>query len=297
MQIHVARNSAQLGVFTAEEITAGLQSGRFLAADLAWREGMPAWTPVGDWAEFRGVGVPASPGSMVAEPVAASTIPWEQGRSLGSFFATIKMAIVTPSSLSTGRYTFVDWLVFCYVGVLISLPFQLINAIAFGDKNAQAGEFLLSLNIPQLSKAAEQMARAEPTPVWVALFGLVAGLAFVPLLYAFFGLIHWVGQRIFRFQVSVERTVAATLLASTIMAVLMAPLQLIGFNFALQMALSALLLIPACVVYYRALGAATGVSPWAQFGITNLVWFVLCCCCCALPVGLFAGALVKFLPH
>ena len=297
MQIHVARNSAQLGVFTAEEITAGLQSGRFHAADLAWREGKPAWTPVGDWAEFRGVGVPASPGSMAAESVAASTIPWEQGRSLGSFFATIKMAIVNPSSLSAGRYTFVDWLVFCYVGVLISLPFQLINVIAFGDKNAQAGEFLLSLNIPQLSKAAEQMARAEPTPVWVALFGLVAGLAFVPLLYAFFGLIHWVGQRIFRFQVSVERTVAATLLASTIMAVLMAPLQLIGFNFALQMALSALLLIPACVVYYRALGAATGVSPWAQFGITNLVWFVLCCCCCALPVGLFAGALVKFLPH
>ena len=297
MQIHVARNSAQLGVFTAEEITAGLQSGRFLAADLAWREGMPAWTPVGDWAEFRGVGVPASPSSMVAEPVAASTIPWEQGRSLGSFFATIKMAIVNPSSLSTGRYTFVDWLVFCYVGVLILLPFQLINAIAFGDKNAQAGEFLLSLNIPKLSEAAEQMARAEPTPVWVALFGLLGGLAFVPLLYGFFGLIHWVGQRIFRFQVSVERTVAATLLASTITAVLMAPLQLIGFNFALQMALSALLLIPACVIYYRALGAATGVSPWAQFGITNLVWFVLCCCCCALPVGLFAGALVKFLPH
>jgi hypothetical protein len=292
MQIHVARNSAQLGIFAPEDIIAGLQSGRFLASDLAWRDGMPAWTPLGDWSEFRGVGVPASPGSMAAEPVAASTIPWEQGKSLGSFFATIKMAITNPTSLSTGRYAFGDWLVFCYVGVLISLPFQLINVLAFGDKNAQLGAFLRSLNIPELSKAAEQMTRAEPTPVWVTLFGLVMGLAFAPLLYAFFAVLHWVGQRIFRIQISVERTVASALLATTTLAVLMAPLQLIGFSFAIQMALSLLLLIPACVVYYRALGAATSVSPWAQFGIDNFVWFVLCCCCCILPGMLFWGAAV-----
>ena len=40
MQIHVARNSAQLGIFAPEEIVAGLQSGRFLASDLAWRDGI-----------------------------------------------------------------------------------------------------------------------------------------------------------------------------------------------------------------------------------------------------------------
>ena len=253
---------------------------------------MPVWTPLGDWSEFRDVGVPPpSPGAMAAEPVAASTIPWEQGKSLGSFFATIKLAIADPTSLSTGRYAFGDWLVFCYVGVLISLPFQLINVLAFGDKNAQLGAFLRTFNIPELSKAAEQMTRAEPTPVWVTLFGLVMGLAFAPLLYAFFAVLHWAGQRIFRIQVSVERTVAAALLATTTLAVLMAPLQLIGFSFAVQMALSVLLLIPACVVYYRALGAATGVSPWAQFGIDNFVWFVLCCCCCVAPVALFAWSL------
>jgi hypothetical protein len=297
MQIHVARNSAQLGIFSSEEIIAGLQSGRFHASDLAWRDGMAAWTPLGDWSEFRGVGVPASPGAMAAEPVAASTIPWEQGKSLGSFFATLKVAIANPSSLSTGRFAFGDWLVFCYVGVLISLPFQLINVVAFGDKNAQVAEWLRTLNIPELSKAVEQMARAEPAPVWVTLFGLVMGLAFAPLLYAFFAVLHWVGQRIFRIQISVERTVASALLATTTLAVLMAPLQLIGFSFAIQMALSLLLLIPACVVYYRALGAATGVSPWAQFGIDNFVWFVLCCCCCFLPVMLFAGVFTKALAH
>lgn len=297
MQIHVARSSTQLGVFSSEEIVAGLQSGRFHAADLAWREGMAAWTPLGDWPEFRVAGMPASPSATPGEPPSVSIVPWEQGKSLGSFVATIKMAIANPSALSTGRYAFGDWLVFCYVGVLISLPFQLINIAVFGDKNDQVAEFLRSLNIPELSKAAEQLTRAESPPVWVTLFGAVMGLAFAPLLYAFVALLHWVGQRIFRYQVSVERTVAASLLVTATLAVLMAPLQLIGFSFAVQMALSALLLIPACVVYYRALGAATGISPWTQFGISCFVWFILCCCCCAAPAALIGVSAAKAFGH
>ena len=293
MQIHVARNSAQLGIFAPEEITSGLSSGRFLPSDLAWRDGMPAWTPLGDWSEFRATGVPSSPSSLPAETTPVSMIPWEQGKSLGSFFATIKLAIVNPASLSAGRFAFGDWLVFCYVGVLISLPFQLINVIAFGDKNAQLGELLQGFNIPELTKAAEQMTKTEPAPVWVTLFGAAMGLAIAPLIYAFFALLHWVGQRIFRYQVSAERTVAASLLVTATLAVTLAPLQLIGFNFAVQMALSALLLIPVCVVYFRALGAATSIAPWAQFGISSFVWFVLCCCCCFLPGILFWGAAVN----
>jgi len=284
MQIHVARNSAQLGIFSSEEIIAGLQSGRFLASDLAWRDGMPAWTPLGDWSEFRGVGVPPSPSAQPAESLVASTIPWEQGKSLGSFFATIKLVIMNPASLSTGRFAFGDWLIFCYLGVLIVLPFQLINVIASGDKNAQLTEFLLGFNIPELTKAAEQMTKAEPTSIWVTGFGALMGLAIAPLIYAFFALLHWVGQRVFRYQVTVERTVAASLLVTATLAVLMAPLNLIGFNFTVQMALSALVLIPACVVYFRALGAATGIAPLSQFGISSFVWFVLCCCCCSLPI-------------
>jgi len=293
MQIHVARNAAQLGIFSSEEIVAGLQSGRFHAADLAWRDGMTAWTPLGDWPEFRVAGMPASPSATPGEAPSVSIVPWEQGKSLGSFFATIKMAIANPSALSTGRYAFGDWLVFCYVGVLISLPFQLINVIAFGDKNAQVGEFLLRLNIPEVTKVAEQLTHAAPAPVGVTLFGAFIGLAIAPFLYAFVALFHWIGQRIFRYQASVERTVAASLLVTATLAVLMAPLQLIGFSFPVQMALSALLLIPACVVYYRALGAATGISPWAQFGIDNLIWFFLCCCCCFLPAILIWGAAVN----
>lgn len=288
MQIHVARQQQQLGVFAAEDIVAGLASGRFLASDLAWREGMAAWTPLGDWAEFRGVGVPAAATSMPAEPASASLIPWEQGKSLGSFFATMTQAMVNPAALTTGRFAFGDWLAFCYLAVLISLPFQLVNVIAFGDKNAEVAEWLRSVNIPELSKFAEQLASAEPAPVWVTVVGALMGLAMAPLGYAFFALLHWVGQRIFRYQVPVERTVAAALLATALLAVLMAPLQLLGFSFAFQMGLSALFFIPACVIYYRAFGAATGVNPWVQFGISCFVWFVLCCCCCGVPAALFA---------
>ena len=44
------------------------------------------------------------------------------------------------------------------------------------------------------------------------------------------------------------------------------------------------------------LGAATGISPWAQFGISCFVWFVLGCCCCLLP-ALFFGLAAKGLVH
>lgn len=290
MQIHVARNAAQLGIFSPEEIIAGLHSGRFVAGDLAWREGMPAWTPLGDWPEFRSAAVPPSPGMATAAAPAPSSIPWEQGKSLGSFFATLKLAIAHPSALSTGRYAFGDWLVFCYFALLLTLPFQLVNALAFGDKNAQMAEFLGSLHIASADKFVEQLAHSPQAPAWVTAFGTVMGLAFAPLLYAFFALAHWVGQRIFRYQVPVERTVAATLLASAVLVVLMAPLYLLGFSMGVQFIVAGLFLIPAGVVYYRVFSAGTGIGPWVQFGISCFVWFILLCCCCVLPIMAISGA-------
>ncbi len=293
MQIHVARNSAQLGVFSPEDVVAGLSSGRFHASDLAWREGMAAWTPLGDWPEFRGSDVPASPGAPAADAPASSAIPWEQGKSFGSFFATIKMAVSSPSSLASGRFAFGDWLTFCYVGMLFSMPFQLFALLAYGDKNVQLGQFLESLNIPELNEAAQQMIQAPPAPVAFTLIGAVFGLAFAPLAYAFMGVVHWLGQRVFRYQVPLERTVAITLLVMAALIVLTAPLQFLGFSFVTQVIVSLVTLLPVCVVYYRALGAATGINPWAQFGIDTFIWFVLCACCCFLPAALFWGAAVN----
>jgi hypothetical protein len=97
MQIHVARQQQQLGVFASEEILAGLTSGRFRASDLAWREGMAAWTPLGDWAEFRGAGVPPPSPSGHAQSTEMPAMPsWERGASLGNFVATIKEVALDP---------------------------------------------------------------------------------------------------------------------------------------------------------------------------------------------------------
>jgi hypothetical protein len=293
MQIHVARNSAQLGVFAPEDIIAGLSSGRFHASDLAWRDGMPTWTPLGDWPEFRAAGVPASPGAAIAEAPAASMIPWEQGKSLGSFFATVKLAIVNPAALSSGRFAFGDWLTFCYVALAISLPFQAVRLAFAPDPGRSVAEFLQGFSSPAIQAAADQMLKAPPAPIGLTIASTIGGLAFAPLFYAFFALLHWVGQRIFRIQVSVERTVAASLLATGGLILLMAPFQLLAFNVGAQIVISSLFFIPALVVYFRCFGAATGVSPWKQFGISNFVWFLLCCCCCFLPAALFWGAAVN----
>ncbi len=108
MQIHVARQQQQLGVFAPDEILAGLSSGRFHASDLAWREGMVAWTPLGEWAEFRGAGVPPSP-SGHAQPADAPAMPsWERGASVGNFIAPIKEVALDPvrtfANLRAGGY-------------------------------------------------------------------------------------------------------------------------------------------------------------------------------------------------
>jgi hypothetical protein len=293
MQIHVARNSAQLGVFSPEDVVAGLSSGRFHVTDLAWRDGMQAWTPLGDWAEFRGAGVPPPSSGAAAATPAASSVPWEQGRSLGSFFATIRMVIADPSSLASGRFDFGDWVAFCYLGVLLSLPFQLFSLLAFGDKNAQVAELFKALNNPALDKIAEQMAQAQPAPVGLTIFSLLIGLVFAPFLYKFFAVLHWLGQRVFRYQVPLERTVAASLLLTATTVVVMAPLQFLGFSLVTQVIVSFVALVPVCVIYYRALGAATGINPWVQFGISCFVWFVLGCCCCLLPGILLWGAAVN----
>ena len=96
MQIHVARPPNQLGVFSQEEVAAGLQSGRFLPTDQAWREGMSAWTPLSQWPEFAGLGIPSAP-SEFAQAATAQPMPaWERGSSIENFFGTIKDVALNP---------------------------------------------------------------------------------------------------------------------------------------------------------------------------------------------------------
>jgi hypothetical protein len=187
MQIHVARHQQQLGVFAAEDIAAGLSSGRFHASDLAWREGMAAWTPLGDWPEFRGVGVPASPGGAdVTGPVRPS---WEHGASFGNFVATIKEVALDPvrtfANLRDGGYarpiSFTYWSL---------VPAWLCGSLLYG---ALFG-FMASAGAASLADAR------DPFAAWLAGVGpLGAALAasgILALFFLFLPLFNFVGAAI-----------------------------------------------------------------------------------------------------
>lgn len=287
-QIHVARQSIQLGIFSSAEIVAGLTSGRFLPTDLAWTNGMSAWKTLGQWPEFAAASaaVPASPAD--AEPAAVSIIPWEQGKSLGSFFATFKAAVFSPrETLANGRFAFGDWLAYCYLALALSLPFQLVALFAFGDKNQQVAEVFTKMG---LHEQANQVLANPPQPKAFQLIGLVLA----PLVYAFIGVLHFLGQKLFKQTVTLERTASAYLLAFAVLIIFGAPLQLLGFNLLLEIAIVSLLLIPMLVVFFRILGAATGLSAWVQFGIACFVWFVFICCCCVVPLSLVGAVSANY---
>jgi hypothetical protein len=176
MQIHVARHQQQLGVFAPEDIVAGLSSGRFLGSDLAWREGMAAWTPLGDWAEFRGVGVPP-PSPDQAKDAAAPVMPsWEHGASVGNFIATIKEVALDPvrtfANLRDGG--FARPISFTYWSLL---PAWLCGSLLYG---ALFG-FMATVGVAGLPGTN------DPFLAWVASVGpMVAALVISAVLAVFF---------------------------------------------------------------------------------------------------------------
>ena len=173
--------------------------------------------------------------------------------------------------------------------MLLFQCFELGSLLAFEDKALQAAELLRRFGIPELDLAADKLSQSPPTPVVLKILGLFVVLTVMPMIYALLALLNWVGQRVFRYLTPVEQTVSASLLAASVVLLLLAPLKLLGFSLTTQLLVAAVLFIPVCVVYYRALGAATAISPWVQLGISCLIWSVFCCCCCFLPTLMLSG--------
>jgi len=98
--IHIARNHQSLGSFSEEAVREGIHSGRFSSGDLAWREGMAEWRPLGEIAPQWGMEIPApslDPASLdetpfVALPAEGNSPAWEERASLG-FFAALSQTI------------------------------------------------------------------------------------------------------------------------------------------------------------------------------------------------------------
>jgi hypothetical protein len=293
MQIHVARPPNQLGVFSPEEVTAGLQTGRFLPTDQAWRDGMSAWTPLSQWNEFSGVtaAVPASPAEAAVAP---SQVPWEQGKSAGSFFATVKAAVFSPrETFANARMEFGDWLIFAYIALVVALPVRLIQGFVYEDPSVQMLRFFEQFNNPRfepfLVGLRQNVANADlPFTKLLKVVSVIGGVAIGPLVWACCGVLVWVALWIMRQKVDCGRTIAATLMAFSVASVVTMPFGLLGFNFILLLGLFCLLGIPYLIFYHRLHGAAIQRSAWVSWGAHVVLVILIGCCIGCLALLAFA---------
>ena len=107
--IHVNRGATSLGVFSEEEVREGLRTGRFAPTDIGWREGMPNWQPLSQFAEFAGA-TPAAPplqtgATSISEPATPrSGLPWDERQTKGllnALIETLQMVLSRPVAAFT----------------------------------------------------------------------------------------------------------------------------------------------------------------------------------------------------
>jgi hypothetical protein len=100
MKIHLNRGGQSLGQFTPEEVRTGYSEGKFTASDLAWREGMATWRPLGEVVDDLAP-TPGPDDLPPLPPVAASGLPWENRSEVGFFPAlleTVRQVLLEPKA-------------------------------------------------------------------------------------------------------------------------------------------------------------------------------------------------------
>lgn len=291
MQIHLARGTSSLGVFSVEEVISGLQSGRFLMTDLAWREGMSTWVMLAQWGEFAGV-LPAAPPDVVPQSNNLSiTVPWEKSPSLGSYFQTIKGALLSPyATFASGTFGFKQYIVFAYITALLLVPFRIFRQLNSADVNQNFAEFLGSIHSIKFAEAIHQLENTSTTPA-AAWLGVICYTIFYPFFIGLFGIFLWLGLKLFRESVSLGQTVVALIISLSAVNVVSA-LILLTAPYKIYFLLVALSAIPSIIISCRATAAVLKVSPFKVFGVWFLWGIVSFCCCCVLAgaVGAIAGA-------
>jgi hypothetical protein len=112
--IHIARDHKPFGTATEEELRDGVFSGKYVATDLVWREGMPEWKPLSEMAAQWGMETPAI--SLKPEVVPPPLAPtegtgpaWEDRERVGFFPAiskTVSEVLMRPSeTFATMKHT------------------------------------------------------------------------------------------------------------------------------------------------------------------------------------------------
>ena len=103
-RIHIARNRQSLGQFSPEEVAEGLQAGEFVSTDLAWREPMESWKPLGEFTGLPAVEIALVPPALaeaVAAPAELVEPAWERRVELGMFAAiylTVQQVFSHPTA-------------------------------------------------------------------------------------------------------------------------------------------------------------------------------------------------------
>ena len=303
MNIHLARDGSALGVFTEGEVAEGLKSGRFRSDDLAWREGMPAWTPLSTWPEF-GAAIPSSPasGTSASSP---SELPWEVAPGLKSLFRSAWLAVTHPEVLTNSRLGAGS--VFAAAYLVVAILF--IPALALVPMGAKAervvvtkfAEEMVTQGNPQFveigQKVLEEMQKQESAGYGVMLCSGACLLVLYPLLCGLTGLLLWPGLRLVGAKVAFDRTLVAAILVGALVRLACFPLVLavtlmsvpapaLGILAGLAVALLSFGLV--C----RAHGAALGTSGWRVFFAWVLLgtFFCLSCCCCITMISLLGIA-------
>ena len=306
MQIHVARHQQQLGVFAAEDIVAGLSSGRFHAADLAWREGMAAWTPLGDWPEFRGVGVPASPGAADARPV-ETCFPWEISKRPLSAYASFVSLIREPGAVLQGaRLEFFPTLQLIWVVLFTASIFSIIGGIVHAEALAQAmrtaGSDLaqLAMGMPGetgrlYAKLADYLVMTQAKGFEDVVIQSLLWVVLIPFWYLAVGLLQWIGLRLLGLcgeksckTAQLGRTVVASMLGHMLLGAVLCPAALLAPQSGAYTLAMVILGVAGVVLYFRALAGALRIDPWMVFGSVIFLCVAFACCCCSCS-GLFAG--------
>lgn len=187
-KIHISRNREILGQFSPEEVREGFKTGRFLPADLAWRQGMTEWKPLGTLPELIGEEdtpelppMPAAPSGTPDQPAlsAGEVMPsWERRADLGVVPAIIE---TTKEVLARPSETFAAMPKTGGIGgsLLYSIAVAWVTtAVAFGYQGLWA-----YLNPEEFQKQLESMGQAS---VELGFFWMIMGvvIVFLPLFLA-----------------------------------------------------------------------------------------------------------------
>lgn len=297
MEIHLARNGSALGIFTDSEVREGLASGRFQPSDLAWRQGMSSWTPLAEWPEFPGV---APAGFLAGAPVPASEIPWEQSRSLGSLFRTLRMVVASPRKLATGRFEEGSSFGLAYAAIALGfLPILAVAALSAAAQESQRealASLLEGLDGPFFEGFRSSLEEAGGDGVAFGIPAAACGALLSPLVYAVIGILEWSALRVTGSKLAFGRTVMASMTLHALVSVAFLPLALLSAALGLALPLAGLgadvaLALASLAFLALALGRALALNPWRIVLAWLMITFLLACCVCGCAglVGALAG--------